>query len=176
MNSYELADLHHMLDHSEIDLLKSCVQLLPASPVIINIGANVGTSSIAMLEERPDAFIFSVDLKRERERDSVIECGLDPSRIVRVLGDSAEIGKHWPYPFDLVFVDGSHTDEGVRADIEYWVMRLRPGGVVLYHDYNHPNYTRKPNVHLDDIVNEAMSDGWDRIGEARYLVAFRRVR
>lgn len=173
MNSYDLADLHHMLDHSEIDLLKSCAQLLPANPVIINIGANVGTSSIAMLEERPDAFIFSVDLKRERERDSVIECGLDPSRIVRVLGDSAEIGKYWPYLFDLVFVDGGHHDEAVRADIEYWALKAR--SIVLFHDYNHPNYTRKPNVHIDDIINEAMRD-WDRIGEARYLVAFRRVR
>lgn len=171
MNSYELAELHKMLDKEEVALLKQCAKMLPPNPVIVNIGANVGTSAISMLEERPDAYIFSVDVKREREREYVLECNLDPARIVRLLGDSKEVGKYFPYQVDMVFIDGDHTDEGVSGDIEAWVPKAKY--IVAYHDYHHPRYKEKPNVHLDEIVDAAMA-GWDKIGEARFLVAFKR--
>lgn len=171
VNSYELAALHKMLDKEEVALLKACALQLPPNPVIVNIGSCVGTSSIAMLEERPDAFIFSVDLKREREEEYVKECGLDTARIHRVLKDSKEFGKYFPYQVDMVFIDGDHTDAGVSGDIEAWVPKARY--IVAYHDYHHPRYKEKPNVHLDEIVDAAMA-GWDKIGEARYLVAFSR--
>lgn len=172
MNSYDIADKYGMLDNSEIGLLKECVRMLSANSLIINIGANVGTSTVAMLEERPGAFIFSIDIRAHgTERSNIIDCGLDPNRVVRLLGDSAEIGVHFPYKPDLVFIDGSHTDEGVRGDINAWVPKCKQ--IVLFHDYHHPNYIEKPNVNLDLIVDQAMVD-WERIGEARYLVAFHR--
>lgn len=171
MDSYELAALHKMLEKSEVDLLKQCAEMLPPNPVIVNIGANVGTSAISMLETRPDAYIFSVDVKREREREYVLECNLDPARIVRLLGDSKEVGKYFPYNVDMVFIDGDHTDTGVSGDIEAWIPKCRY--IAAYHDYHHPRYKEKPNVHLDEIVDKAMKD-WIEIDEARFLVAFRR--
>ncbi len=36
--------------------------------------------------------------------------------------------------FDLVFVDGDHSYEGARADLENWGRRVRSGGQVLVHD------------------------------------------
>lgn len=172
MNSYDIAKKHGMLDADEIHLIKACALMLPPNPLIVNIGANVGTSAIAMLENRPDAFIFSIDTRPcPEERENIIACGLDPSRVVRLLGDSAGIGRNFPYQPDLVFVDGAHHDEGVRGDIAAWLPKCK--SIMLYHDYHHPRYAEKPGVHLDQIVDEAMA-GWERIGEARYLVGFKR--
>jgi hypothetical protein len=37
-------------------------------------------------------------------------------------------------PIDLLFVDGDHREEGVRADVDHWSPRLTPGGHLLFHD------------------------------------------
>jgi predicted O-methyltransferase YrrM len=37
-------------------------------------------------------------------------------------------------PIDVLFVDGDHSEEGVRADFEHWSPRVRVGGHVLFHD------------------------------------------
>jgi hypothetical protein len=36
----------------------------------------------------------------------------------------------------VVFIDGDHTAEGVKADLEFWVDRLTPDGVLLGHDWD----------------------------------------
>lgn len=40
--------------------------------------------------------------------------------------------------FDLVLVDGDHSLEGARADLDNVWPLVRPGGAVLFHDICHP--------------------------------------
>jgi predicted O-methyltransferase YrrM len=35
---------------------------------------------------------------------------------------------------DLVFIDGDHSYQGVRADYDHWAPHVRPGGRLLFHD------------------------------------------
>lgn len=39
-------------------------------------------------------------------------------------------------PVDLLFIDGDHTYEGVRADFELYAPLVRPGGLIAFHDIN----------------------------------------
>lgn len=58
------------------------------------------------------------------------------NRIRQVLGDSA--GVDWQAlnpPFDLIFIDGCHFRDYVGKDTENALKHLRPGGVVVWHDY-----------------------------------------
>lgn len=172
MNSYDIAEQFRMLSVEEVDLLKKCAAMLPLNPVIVNIGANVGTSSVAVLETRPDAIVFSIDINPNiPERSNAERCGIDASRIIRILQPSQEVGRSFPHQVDMVFIDGGHTDEDLTGDIEGWLPKTKY--IAVYHDYHHPNYKSKPNVNLDKIVDEAMKD-WHKIGEARYMIAFAR--
>lgn len=36
---------------------------------------------------------------------------------------------------DFVFIDGAHDYDSVRADIEVWTPKIRPGGTIAGHDY-----------------------------------------
>jgi predicted O-methyltransferase YrrM len=36
--------------------------------------------------------------------------------------------------FDVVFIDGDHSYEGARADLEHWGLRTARGGTILVHD------------------------------------------
>ena len=164
----ELAIKYGMLSVGEVKLIHKCVIMLPENPVIINIGAGFGTSVIAMLEKRPDAFIFSIDKKpRSEEYENLLASKIDTSRCLRILSDSRRAGKNFPYMVDLVFVDGAHHNTAVKGDIETWLPKLNADGIILFHDYHHKNVP-----HLTTIVDKAMK-GHRKIGEERYLIAFK---
>jgi SAM-dependent methyltransferase len=44
----------------------------------------------------------------------------------------------WDRPADVIFVDGDHTAEGVRRDLEFWIDHLKPSGRLLGHDWDDP--------------------------------------
>jgi predicted O-methyltransferase YrrM len=170
-DAYKVAKEFGMMSVGEVGLLKDCAEHLPTAPMVVNIGAGAGTSALAILETRRDAFIFSIDKKVvPAERDVLQKAGLlKDNRVWRLLGDSARVGKHWPIKLDLCFVDGAHHDSAVIADIEAWKPLVKDGGFMLFHDYDHPNVPG-----LTVIVDDMMAD-WKRIGSSRYLVAFQNV-
>jgi predicted O-methyltransferase YrrM len=47
---------------------------------------------------------------------------------------SAAVASRWTGAVDLVFIDGDHSEAGVRTDWEDWHDFVEPGGVVLFHD------------------------------------------
>ncbi len=63
----------------------------------------------------------------------------EEDRIVQLYGDSKAFD-HAPFraSMDLVFVDGSHARSYVENDSRKAMDMVRPGGVVLWHDYRGP--------------------------------------
>jgi predicted O-methyltransferase YrrM len=141
LTAYDLTGEFFHQTTGDVNTLKQLARQLPPNPVIINIGACFGTSALAMLEERRDAFIFSVDvLPSPAETENLHRAGLfELNRLVRCLGRSQDIGRYWPGPADMVYIDGSHAYKDVIADINVWLPRIKPGGVILFHDYNKGN-------------------------------------
>ena len=47
---------------------------------------------------------------------------------------SRRVGAQWELPVDLLFIDGDHTEAGVRSDWDLFSGHVRPGGHVVFHD------------------------------------------
>lgn len=77
------------------------------------------------------------------------------TRGVNVLkGTSADILPGLPPIFDLVFIDGSHDYESVKADAGRATAVLRPGGLLAFHDY-----ARSEDPGVTRAVDELLAGG-----------------
>jgi predicted O-methyltransferase YrrM len=108
---------------------------------IVEIGRFKGGSTFLLAAAmHPDARLVSYDphVKLGREdadaplRQALARYGLD-RRTTLVVGDSKTAAPP-DGPVDLVFVDGDHTYDAVKADHDRWTGLVRPGGHVLHHD------------------------------------------
>lgn len=174
MNVYDLSDRYGMLSHGEIDLIAACASdcLDPSHNVVLSVGAGAGTASAAVLSAFPQAIVFSVDRRPiPEEADNLRACGLDASRVLRILADTRHIV--WPAAchVDLLILDGQHTDVGVRRELDTFLPALRSGAFVLVHDCYHPNLPG-----LGEMVDAYLSRAGctDRHLE-RYMLAYRNV-
>ena len=136
----------YMYDY-ELMLMTTIVRSLPDEAIVVNIGAGTGTSGLAILEARPDLAntTWTVDIRDDdnpfgglmNERNAFSEHfpGIMPRQIH---GDSYEVGMSWNKGWiDFLFIDADHTEAGLTKDIEAWYPKVRKGGFILYHDYNH---------------------------------------
>jgi len=46
----------------------------------------------------------------------------------------------WSEPIDFLYVDADHSYEGVRDDLHAWFPHVKPGGLIIGDDYEHPRY------------------------------------
>jgi SAM-dependent methyltransferase len=91
-----------------------------------------GRGTVAKADTRPD---FERNIERYGIADKVTVCHPD-----------AEI----PLPeYDVAFIDGAHDRDSVDADIAKALAVLKPGGLLLFHDYSNE---------LDFEVQEAVDD------------------
>ena len=151
--AYSLADWQGYLTHNEIDMLKAMAENTPTDSqlqrdvVVVNIGAGAGTSTLSFIEARPDIIVFSVDIDGgdqevyTNEHLRMQETGHDKDgRVIRIWGDSKLAGKRWPMKVDIVFIDGDHSEAGIRGDIEAWINHVQLDGYIAFHDYGSPHW------------------------------------
>jgi len=170
MNSYDLTDGHEPMSHAEIDCLKALASELPDHATIVNIGAADGVSTCAFLEARPGALIYSIDVEEcPQEFDNVRRCGLDATRVIRLLGRSEQIGASFPYRCDMLFVDGGHFN--AANDIDAWRDKVVPGGIIAFHDYQEVCPPNNPGSVYADV--NAKMDVSQAIAEVDRVIAFR---
>lgn len=76
-------------------------------------------------------------------------------KITQLYGDSKEFNEA-PYEgaFDLIFVDGSHARSYVESDSRKALRMVRPGGVIIWHDYRGPRRTPGVFQALNDLAKE----------------------
>ena len=100
-----------------------------------------------------DIFLKNVELAR-------------PGAIRLLEGDSREVLPRIQEQFDVVLVDGDHSHEVCLADARNTWRVLRPGGVLLFHDYSYA-----PGV-IQAVDEFAAEKGMKSLEQQSSLIAF----
>jgi len=187
MSAKKLGKTFGFLQPIEIGLLDRLVKMLPKDPLVINLGAGVGTSAMVVLEARDDVYVVTVDK----------ECGenslgglLNEEHIIRgakwlhrrssICSESTAAGKNWRHfkeePWwrgrvDMVIHDAAHQYETVLTEIEAWLPLVRAKGIIAAHDYDSPNWGG-----VVDAVDETLRAKFKYIDQQGMMIAFRKVK
>jgi hypothetical protein len=107
-----------------------------------------------------DAFFWNGIQYQQKNYDDLYSFTLDRmsqfgERFSLIRKTTTEAASEINDELDFVFIDALHTDEGVTEDLNHWFPKVRKGGMISGHDYNHSNF---PGV--SDAVNRfASSNG-----------------
>lgn len=178
-NTKDIVDAFHYITESEALLLQKYAEKLPKSAVCINIGAGTGTSSMAVLEKRPDLTktFYTIDIRDWdnpfggllNERNSFDKFDMDyPNQI---FNDSKVVADEWEEKsVDLLIIDGDHSRIGARGDILGWKKKLKDGAIVFVHDYDGVQWSD-----VREIVDECMrnSDDFEYLDAVDGYIVFR---
>lgn len=117
---------------------------LPGAKRIVEIGVFEGFTTRLLAERAdPGAVIYGVDpffsgrlgiSWGERIARSYNHEHLTSGKVRFVAKLSTEVAEDVPSPVDLVFIDGDHSLDGIKADWAFWKERLTPGGIIALHD------------------------------------------
>ncbi|RJL25143.1 class I SAM-dependent methyltransferase [Bailinhaonella thermotolerans] len=66
-------------------------------------------------------------------RQTIAHAGLE-DEVVAVVGRSETVARLWNTPLAMLFIDGGHSEDPVRADYEGWSPHVMPGGALVFHD------------------------------------------
>jgi predicted O-methyltransferase YrrM len=129
---------------------------------VCEIGTSAGgTLYLLTRVSHERAVIVSVDLAIPPHTASA-RAGLAKKgqRLISIDGDShSEVTKDavlralGENPLDVLFIDGDHSYEGVRADFEDYAPLVRAGGIVALHDVN-PDFRTRHDVETPSISGD----------------------
>lgn len=142
---------------TRLDMFKA----LPPGAIGVEVGVWKGWNAIDILNNTQVGKLFLCDAwrrqvwsKHEQQSDEqheldLAECRrhvrghLPSGRAVIKRGTSADVAlrdRTIP-PLDFVYIDACHEYEFVMGDLVNWATRLKPGGVLMGHDFTdvHPN-------------------------------------
>ncbi len=63
--------------------------------------------------------------------------------------------------FDLITVDGDHTEQGASEDLNTVIPRLKRGGVLVFDDISHPHHPELAAVWNNVVVTNPMFRTWE---------------
>jgi predicted O-methyltransferase YrrM len=88
-------------------------------------------------------------------------------RIVRLVNLTSEtVAPNWSEPIGLLFIDGDHSEAGVRRDWNCWSPHLTAGATIAFDDTDWPGPAR--------LVEELVSTGWQRVATCDKITVLRR--
>lgn len=157
---------------------------------LVEIGVAEGASAVALREAMSsDATLWLIDpfhLSRmryinavKRAAHRVVE-GCQNGRVIWIEEFSSVAANNWKCPIDFLFMDGDHSETGVRQDWDKWHRFLVSGGVVVFHDAaTFPGgWTQEhwgPVRLVDQLFRERVLPGWRIVQQVDSLVIVERL-
>jgi hypothetical protein len=135
----------------DMEVLKYEVEKLKPGQVYLEIGVAQGKSlTTAYHFSKPGVFTIGIDYLDPTLRgefmnmtlgdiphgNSIIGKGTD---CIYIHADARTVSKLWNIPINLLFIDGGHDYESIKADTLEYMPHVVKGGTILLHDYDGQN-------------------------------------
>lgn len=119
----------------------------PDHAVIVEIGSFQGRSTVSFglgclgsnkhiyaidLFEGDNDMYGSGDFQDQFMRN-IRSCGVE-FHVTPIKQHSLKVAATWDKPIDVLFIDGSHEYEDVKADFEAFYPHVKKGGIIAFHD------------------------------------------
>lgn len=136
------------MNPGELEVLVALARLASAR-VVIEFGVNEGRTAKALMRnvETIERYV-GIDVPHGYVTDKLVQRNEVPQQPARLALDDARFrliiarrGSHDLVPedlpeCDLAFIDGDHGRAGVTKDTLLSCRRVRPGGLIVWHDYH----------------------------------------
>lgn len=130
---------------------------------IIELGSMHGRSAYCLSKSSPTSKIFCLDywsgwecktadgITRPNSVETFKSYTSDCENITSIqLSQDVKTIPSWDEPVDMVFIDALHENPDDWICIEFWLPKIKPGGIICGHDY----YSEKNStvVHYPDVI------------------------
>jgi hypothetical protein len=136
------------------------LDLLPKSGIGVEIGVFKGEFSDVLLEKTEPEVLYLLDpwvgnihsgdkngnniqyiSGEEFYRETIIpKYSNNPN--VKIIRDKSSVLTSFSDDFfDWCYIDGDHSYEGVKADLECMYLKVKSGGIIMGHDYIEPRFS-----------------------------------
>ncbi len=130
---------------------------LPRQARVAEVGTHLGDWAQKILDTADPIRLHLFDLNTQRIRPEVVA----DSRVTIHQGDSsrglARLPDHF---FDWIYIDGDHSYEGVKRDIEQALVKVKPDGLLVFNDYCLWSHLESIPYGVMAAVNELCCEGW----------------
>lgn len=135
------------ITEKEGELLYRLAQQCSGKGVIVEIGSWKGRSTLCLAKgsrKGNNVSVYAVDTHTENIiggsvitfddfQHNIQRSGMD-NIVVPIIKTSTDAAREFQQPVELLFIDGAHEYEAVKADVEWWGAKLVDGGILAIHD------------------------------------------
>lgn len=121
--------------------LKALLEVAAPFDRVVELGTAIGWTTGALALARKSRQVVSFDPMYHQGREAYM--ALLPQsahRRITLVNASGSVGPQDGKPVDMVFIDTAHIREETVKEFNAWKHAVRPGGVIAFHDYTHPEY------------------------------------
>jgi len=141
----------------------------PDGPAV-EAGAMCGASFVCWVAAREGrGKCYAVDIKNQSDLRANIEHYDYDAKAIR--------GVSWEAPYvteellAFAFIDADHTRNGIPKDIKAFTKRIKPGGIIVFHDYERKDPKGVVIEYVDAWQKKAQ---WIPLGKVNSAIAFQR--
>lgn len=164
--------------HDHIHILHDIRTSMGKNPVTyLEIGAYAGASACLMSGHPYPTNVFSVDIGdpiQPHVVESNVERYRNPKSTFKYIHGNSQSQqiidtvKAFVPQVDILFIDGDHTENGVRLDFTNYYPLVKEGGYIVFDDYQDNEHSPEVKIMVDQIAGQAPKEFFEIIGSLDY--------
>lgn len=159
-DAYIIKNIQGMFGQADMAVLKGEIEKLEPGQIYLEVGVDEGRSfAVAHHYAKPGVFIVGIDIHNVDPHSVSVGRGkwMEQEGMVGIgkhgffiHGDADEYAELWNRPIDLMFLDPHHDYESIKKNTLSWEPKVKRGGVILFHDYDHHETKQWLDEHYGD--------------------------